>query len=126
MAKEVLVVTEEEDVAEFLQLALRSEGYEVRLASDWEEASGLYAERRPDVVLASLAGDGAGTCGPSQVSQAAEWRETHREVPAVLLAGDLSHHERELARRSFDRLLDRHVLEVSELLRSLDELTSAE
>ena len=50
----VLVVDDDEDIADDLGLALRQEGHEVRTASDGEEAMKLAGEFVPDLVVLDL------------------------------------------------------------------------
>src|SRR6266567_215104 len=51
MAESVLVVDDDPDVARFVEVNLRSAGYEVTVASDGEEALEKAVEMRPDLVL---------------------------------------------------------------------------
>jgi DNA-binding response OmpR family regulator len=53
-AKTVLVVEDEDAIAEAVRARLQSEGYEVVLASDGPEAIRAHAERRPDLVVLDL------------------------------------------------------------------------
>ena len=50
----VLVVEDDEDIADVLRRSLRQEGHEVRTASDGEEALGMAAEFVPDLVILDL------------------------------------------------------------------------
>jgi two-component system, OmpR family, response regulator MprA len=50
----VLVVEDDEEIAQVLQRSLRLEGYEVRIASDGEQALAVHAEYVPDVVILDL------------------------------------------------------------------------
>jgi diguanylate cyclase (GGDEF)-like protein len=51
VAESVLVVDDDPDVARFVEVNLRSAGYEVTVASDGEEALERAVELRPDLVL---------------------------------------------------------------------------
>ncbi len=51
MPESVLVVDDDPDVARFVEVNLRSAGYEVTVASDGEEALERAVELRPDLVL---------------------------------------------------------------------------
>src|SRR4051795_6125607 len=53
-AARVLVVEDDEDIAQVLQRSLRLEGYEVRIAPDGEQALAAHAEYVPDVVILDL------------------------------------------------------------------------
>ena len=52
--KTVLVVEDEDAIAEAVRARLRSEGYDVLVASDGPDAIRLHAERRPDLVVLDL------------------------------------------------------------------------
>lgn len=51
MAEQILVVDDDPDIARFVEVNLRSAGYEVSVASDGEEALTRATELRPDLVL---------------------------------------------------------------------------
>jgi two-component system phosphate regulon response regulator PhoB len=51
MQPHVLVVEDEDALAELLQYNLKKEGFRVSIAADGEEAMMLVEERQPDVVL---------------------------------------------------------------------------
>src|SRR5206468_2907197 len=51
MAETILVVDDDPDIARFVEVNLRSAGYDVAVAADGEEALKLAAELRPDLVL---------------------------------------------------------------------------
>jgi DNA-binding response OmpR family regulator len=53
-AKTVLVVEDEDAIAEAVRARLHSEGYQVLVASDGPEAIRMHAERRPDLVVLDL------------------------------------------------------------------------
>jgi two-component system response regulator MprA len=53
-AARVLVVEDDEEIAQVLQRSLRLEGYEVRIAADGEQALAVHAEYVPDVVILDL------------------------------------------------------------------------
>jgi two-component system response regulator MprA len=53
-AARVLVVEDDDEIAQVLQRSLRLEGYEVRIAPDGEQALALHAEYVPDVVILDL------------------------------------------------------------------------
>jgi len=53
-AARVLVVEDDDEIAQVLQRSLRLEGYEVRIASDGEQALAMHAEYVPDVVILDL------------------------------------------------------------------------
>ena len=54
MARDVLVVDDEEDVRDFLKSLLEDHGYSVRLAEDGLRAMTLIQEKLPDLVLLDL------------------------------------------------------------------------
>jgi diguanylate cyclase (GGDEF)-like protein len=51
MSESILVVDDDPDIARFVEVNLRSAGYEVSVASDGEEALDKAQELRPDLVL---------------------------------------------------------------------------
>ena len=51
MAEQILVVDDDPDIARFVEVNLRSAGYDVAVASDGEEALERAADLRPDLVL---------------------------------------------------------------------------
>src|SRR5262245_53795204 len=51
MAETILVVDDDPDIARFVEVNLRSAGYDVSVAGDGEEALERAAELRPDLVL---------------------------------------------------------------------------
>ena len=51
MSETVLVVDDDPDVARFVEVNLRSAGYDVSVASDGEQAVERALELRPDLVL---------------------------------------------------------------------------
>ncbi len=53
-AARVLVVEDDDEIAQVLQRSLRLEGYEVRIALDGEQALAMHAEYVPDVVILDL------------------------------------------------------------------------
>jgi two-component system response regulator MprA len=53
-AARVLVVEDDEEIAQVLQRSLRLEGYEVRLAADGEAALTAHADYVPDLVILDL------------------------------------------------------------------------
>ena len=51
MPETILVVDDDADIARFVEVNLRSAGYEVSVATDGEEALERAAALRPDLVL---------------------------------------------------------------------------
>ena len=52
--RSILVVEDEEPIAEAVRVRLESEGYEVRVAGDGPQALRLAGEERPDLVVLDL------------------------------------------------------------------------
>lgn len=52
--KKILIVEDEENVAKVLKLVLDTEGYQVTIALDGEEALGKIAQNPPDLVVTDL------------------------------------------------------------------------
>lgn len=50
----ILVVDDHEDTRDFLEFLLRTEGYELTMAADGEQATALYRRRPTDVVLLDI------------------------------------------------------------------------
>ena len=66
MARKVLIVEDESNIAELLNLYLKKEGYETRVAEDGGKALELYRLFRPDLVLLDImlpVMDGWAVCG---------------------------------------------------------------
>ena len=53
-AARVLVVEDDDEIAQVLQRSLRLEGYDVRIAPDGEQALAVHAEYVPDVLILDL------------------------------------------------------------------------
>lgn len=84
MSKKVLIVEDDPSYAEFLEVTVRSAGYESFLASDGEVALQLYDEIAPDLVLLDLLvprKDGHAVC------EAIRMRPGGRQLPIVFLTG---------------------------------------
>ena len=54
MARKVLIVEDESNIAELINLYLKKEGYETMIAEDGGKALELYRLFRPDLVLLDL------------------------------------------------------------------------
>ena len=82
----MLVVEDDRSVREFLDLALRLEGYEVALAPDGLTALRLVEERRPDVVvLDALMPRLAGAGFAGELAR----RGLRPAIPILLMTGDV-------------------------------------
>jgi|HubBroStandDraft_1064217.scaffolds.fasta_scaffold00095_31 two-component system CheB/CheR fusion protein len=85
----ILIVEDDPELRELLDLMLRPEGHRVETASDGEEAMELVANGaiNPDLVLA----DFNLTRGMNGLQLTRQLRERlHREVPVIILTGDIS------------------------------------
>jgi DNA-binding response OmpR family regulator len=69
----ILVVDDEEAIAEAVRARLESEGYEVIVASDGPQAIQLHAERRPDLVVLDLMLPGMDGLEVCQAIQRTSW-----------------------------------------------------
>ncbi len=80
----ILVVEDNEDAAHMMQLLLRAQGHQVRVARDGPEALELLGRHRYDLALCDL-----GLPGMSGTELACEIRRqpTLRELPLVALTG---------------------------------------
>jgi CheY-like chemotaxis protein len=115
----ILVADDHEDTRDLLLIILKTEGYEVALAADGEEALRLYRERPADVVLLDMfmpRKDGVTTI-----------REMRGEFPAVTIvamSGDANswHDALTEARAAGAQLTLRKPLEPWVLLRALEGL----
>jgi CheY-like chemotaxis protein len=119
----VLVVDDHEDTRELLLTILKTEGYDVDLAEDGEEAVRRYRERPADIVLMDL-------YMPRRDGIAAI-QDLAEEFPGVVIVamsgdGDLVWHDALAeARRAGAQLTLRKPLEPWLLLRTLEGLTAA-
>jgi DNA-binding response OmpR family regulator len=76
----VLVVEDDEDIAQVLQRSLRLEGYEVRIAGDGEAALTTYPEFAPDLMVLDL-----GLPKLDGVDVARRLREGGEDLPILML-----------------------------------------
>jgi DNA-binding response OmpR family regulator len=76
----VLVVEDDEDIAQVLQRSLRLEGYEVRIAGDGEAALTTYPEFAPDLMVLDL-----GLPRLDGVDVARRLREGGEDLPILML-----------------------------------------
>ena len=76
----VLVVEDDEDIAQVLQRSLRLEGYEVRIAGDGESALTTYPEFAPDLMVLDL-----GLPKLDGVDVAKRLREGGEDLPILML-----------------------------------------
>jgi DNA-binding response OmpR family regulator len=76
----VLVVEDDEDIAQVLQRSLRLEGYEVRVAGDGEAALSTYPEFAPDLMVLDL-----GLPKLDGVDVARRLREGGEDLPILML-----------------------------------------
>jgi DNA-binding response OmpR family regulator len=76
----VLVVEDDQDIAQVLQRSLRMEGYEVRVAGDGEAALAFYPEFAPDLMILDL-----GLPKLDGVEVARRLREGGEDLPILML-----------------------------------------
>ena len=76
----VLVVEDDQDIAQVLQRSLRMEGYEVRIAGDGESALVNYPEFAPDLMILDL-----GLPKIDGVEVARKLREGGEDLPILML-----------------------------------------
>ena len=112
--QEIVIIDDELVFCEFLQLALRLEGYTVHVASGGDEALRLLSRVHPDLILLDL-------CMPQisgwDVLDHIQQDERLRTVPVVLitaLADDIT--RRNVERRRVDSMLTKP-LAVDEILK---------
>jgi len=115
----VLVVDDHQDTRDLLFVVLKTEGYDVALAADGEEALGVYRERAADVVLLDMfmpRKDG--------VTTIRELRQEFPTVTIVAMSGDAEswHDALVEARTAGAQLTLRKPLEPWVLLRALEGL----
>jgi CheY-like chemotaxis protein len=118
----VLVVDDHQDTRDLILVILKTEGYDVALAADGEEAMTAYRERPADVVLLDMfmpRKDGVTTV-----------RELRAEFPAVIIvamSGDATRWHDALtdARAAGAQLTLRKPIEPWVLLRALEGLLAA-
>jgi CheY-like chemotaxis protein len=115
----ILVVDDHQDTRDLLFIVLKTEGYDVALAADGEEALGAYRERAADVVLLDMfmpRKDG--------VTTIRELRQEFPTVTIVAMSGDAEswHDALVEARTAGAQLTLRKPLEPWVLLRALEGL----
>ena len=54
MAKTILIVEDDPNIAELVQMYLEKEGYNTRIASDGGQGIDLFRQLRPDLVLLDI------------------------------------------------------------------------
>ena len=126
MGKRVLVVCQDESLGSFLEVVLQFEGYEARSARDFVQADEMIAEQQPDIALVDLPGEDPFAQGHAGLDATTAWRARHDDIPAILVAGELTSSQRAVAISAFDRVEDKHKFDLEELLRDLRELTADE
>ena len=57
MAKSILIVEDDNNIADLLRLYLEKEGYQATIAADGTQGIDLYRKLRPDLVLLDVIGD---------------------------------------------------------------------
>ena len=115
----ILVADDHQDTRDLLFIVLKTEGYDVALAADGEEALARYRERPADVVLLDMfmpKKDG--------VTTIRELREEFSSVTIVAMSGDADswHDALVEARTAGAQLTLRKPLELWVLLRALEGL----
>tara|TARA_B100000315_G_scaffold219546_1_gene221551 strand:- start:203 stop:574 length:372 start_codon:yes stop_codon:yes gene_type:complete len=78
MTKSVLVVEDEPNIVLSLEFLIKQAGYEVRVASDGEEALKAIAERQPELILLDIMipkRDGYDVCQTIRANP--EWNDIH-------------------------------------------------
>ena len=84
----ILIVEDDTEMRDLLRLWIGGDGHATAVAADGEEALGLLAERtlQPDIILADY-----NLPGMNGLEMAVRLRGTpHRDVPVVILTGDIS------------------------------------
>jgi len=118
----VLVVDDHQDTRDLLFVILKTEGYDVILAADGDEALSRYRERAADVVLLDMF-----MPGKDGLTTIRELREEFPAVTIVAMSGDANawHDALTEARAAGAQLTLRKPLEPWVLLRALEGLLAA-
>ncbi len=84
MKKKILVVDDEMDIAKALKIRLRSNGYDVVLASDSVEAYTSAHKERPDLIILDIFIPGG---GGFVVAERLKMSPATRHIPIIFLTG---------------------------------------
>ena len=91
MARKVLIVEDESNIAELINLYLKKEGYETMVAGDGGKALELYRLFRPDLVLLDImlpVMDGWAVCAKIRARPLTRW-PAWRWGPTTILSNPL-------------------------------------
>ena len=84
MAKDILIVDDEEDIRELVAGILEDEGFAVRTAGDSDKALAAIGERRPSMVFLDIWIQGSKLDGLQLLDIIAE---KHPDIPVVMISG---------------------------------------
>ena len=84
MAKDILVVDDEEDIRELVSGILEDEGFSVRKAGNSDAALGLIGERRPSLVFLDIWLQGSRLDGLQLLELV---KSKHPHLPVVMISG---------------------------------------
>ncbi|MFN0263661.1 sigma-54-dependent transcriptional regulator [Tepidamorphus sp. 3E244] len=84
MAKDILIVDDEQDIRELVAGILEDEGYSVRTAGDSDSALAAIAERRPSMAFLDIWIQGSKLDGLQLLD---EIKKRHADLPVVMISG---------------------------------------
>ena len=91
MAKTILIVEDDPNIAELVQMYLEKEGYNTRIASDGGQGIDLFRQLRPDLVLLDIMlPEEDGLSVLKKLRGSALWRE----LPVVMLTAKNAEYDR--------------------------------
>jgi DNA-binding NtrC family response regulator len=118
----IAIVSGNESIAEMLCMVLEAEGYEVAVASSLQHADEVVTEDHPSVAVVEVSSHVVMDDVDPDLREAIDWRNSHPEMRAILMATELSYSGRDLARSAFDGVMDEYLLSWEWLLKAIAEL----
>lgn len=83
MAKRILIVEDEELIAELLEKKLKKEGYEILVAKDGEEGLILIKKEKPDLILLDIV---MPKMGGFEVMEEMQKDEELKKIPVIIIS----------------------------------------
>ncbi|MBI4432149.1 MAG: response regulator [Candidatus Omnitrophica bacterium] len=92
MSKKILLVEDEQDIAEVLAVRLEINGYDVALAKDGEEALAKVKKDKPDLIILDLM---LPKINGFEVCRMVKFDDATKHLPVIVLSALHQQHERE-------------------------------